>query len=106
MPAISLQPWQWPIAIFGALFIGLSKTGIPGVGIFAVALFALVYPAREATGLVLPLLIAADLVAVKSYHRHAVWSHLWRLFPWAATGIVLGYFAMDHLKSPTVSKLI
>lgn len=106
MPSITLELWQWPVAILGALLIGLSKTGMPGVGIFAVALFALVYPAREATGLVLPLLIAADIIAVKSYHRHAVWSHLWRLFPWAAGGIVLGYFAMDHMKSPAVARLI
>lgn len=101
-----LAPWQWPVAILGALLIGLSKTGIPGVGILAVALFALVYPAREATGLVLPLLICADVVAVRTYHRHAQWSHLWRLFPWAAAGIIIGYFAMDRLDENAVKKLI
>lgn len=103
---MNLEWWQWILALCGAIFIGVSKTGIPGVGIFAVALFALVYPAREATGLVLPLLIVADIVAVKSYHRHAVWSHLWRLFPWAATGIVIGYFTMDYLQDAAVNKLI
>lgn len=106
---ISLEWWQWLVAIGASILIGLSKTGIPGIGIFAVALFALLYKPEEAlkaTGLVLPLLIAADIVAVKSYHRHAVWSHLLRLFPWAATGIVLGYFAMDHLDPKLTGKLI
>lgn len=98
--------WQWIFAIIGAVLIGLSKTGIPGIGIFAVALFALVYPAREATGLVLPLLILADVVAVKTYHRHAIWSHLWRLFPWAAVGIIIGYFTMDLLDSQSIARLI
>jgi uncharacterized membrane protein YfcA len=103
---MNLELWQWLVMMCGAAFIGLSKTGIPGVGIFAVALFTMVYPAREATGLVLPLLILADIVAVKSYHRHAVWPHLWRMFPWAASGIVIGYFTMEHLDSITIGKLI
>lgn len=106
---ISLEWWQWLIAVFGAIFIGLSKTGIPGVGIFSVALFAFLYKPSEvaqATGLVLPLLIAADIVAVKSYHRHAVWSHLWRLFPWAAAGVIIGYLAMDFLDPRLIGKLI
>lgn len=81
----------------GALIVGFSKTGIAGVGALAVAIFANVIPARESTGVVLPLLICADVVAVTSFHRHAVWSHLWRLFPFAAIGIVAGYFAMKHL---------
>lgn len=103
---MNLEPWQWLVVICGSAFIGLSKTGIPGVGIFSVALFTMVYPAREATGLVLPLLIVADIVAVKSYHRHAVWSHLWRMFPWAASGIVIGYFTMEHLDAASINKLI
>jgi len=92
--------------LLGAATIGLSKTGIPGVGIFAVALFATVLPARESTGLVLPLLIVGDCVAVGSYFRHAVWSHLWRLFPWAVTGILIGFFAMEQLNNYAVGKLI
>lgn len=102
----NLAWWQWVFAVTGAILVGLSKTGIPGIGIFAVALFALVYPAREATGLVLPLLILADIVAVRTYHRHAVWSHLWRLFPWAAVGIVIGYFTMGYLDSQAIARLI
>ena len=103
---ISLEWWQWLVAICGAIFIGLSKTGIPGVGIFSVALFTLVYPTADSPGLVLPLLIAADIVAVKAYHRHAQWKHLWRLFPWAAAGIVVGYLTMEVLKDTAVTKII
>lgn len=101
-----LQLWQWPLAILGALLIGFSKTGIPGVGIFTVALFALVYPTTESVGLVLPLLICADVVAVKTYHRHAQWKYLWRLFPFAAAGIVIGFGAMELLKPALLIKII
>lgn len=103
---MDLQIWQWGALLLGAATIGLSKTGIPGIGIFAVALFATVIPARESTGLVLPLLIVGDCFAVGSYFRHAVWSHLWRLFPWAIVGILLGFVAMGRMDNYAVSKLI
>lgn len=101
-----LDAWQWALAALGAFSVGLSKTGIAGIGIFAVAIFASVFPPLISTGVVLPILIAADVVAVASYRRHAMWPHLWRLFPWAAAGIVLGYFAMGHVSGQVVAKLI
>ncbi|MDD2707727.1 MAG: sulfite exporter TauE/SafE family protein [Verrucomicrobiae bacterium] len=97
---------QWAIALAGAFVLGVSKTGIAGVGSFVIAVFALILPARESTGIILPLLICGDVVAVKSYHRHAVWGHLWRLFPWAVTGIIIGYFTMDHINDQQVQRLI
>lgn len=97
---------QWLFAVLGALLIGLSKTGIAGLGVFAVAIFALILPARESVGVVLPILIAGDIVAVSTFHRHALWSHLWRLFPWAVVGILLGYFALDRVDNRQMEKLI
>jgi len=57
-------------------------------------------------GVVLPILICCDLVAVLAYRRNAVWKHLFRLFPWAATGVVLGYFVLLLFKDAELSKLI
>lgn len=56
----------------------------------AVALLALAYEARASTGILLPVLIGADIFAVIYYHRHADWSHLFRLVPWMAAGVLLG----------------
>jgi len=93
-----LEPWQWLLATLAAVAIGLSKTGIPGVGILAVGVFALAVGARNSVGLVLPMLITADLVAVASYRRHADWGQLKRLFPWAIVGILAGFAAMGVLR--------
>jgi hypothetical protein len=101
-----LQPWQWALALVGAVFVGLSKTGVPGVGVFAVALYANCFPARESTGILLPMLVGADIVAVAAYKRHAVWSHLWRLCPWVVTGVVIGYFTMDHVNNSQIKRII
>ncbi|MCB0227424.1 MAG: sulfite exporter TauE/SafE family protein, partial [Anaerolineae bacterium] len=71
-----LSPWQWALAALGAYLVGISKTGIAGLGVFSVALFASALPARESTGIVLIILIAADIVAVITYRRQASWPHL------------------------------
>jgi uncharacterized membrane protein YfcA len=73
-----------------ALVIGFSKTSIGGAGTIAVAIFALVLPAKESTGIILPLLMLGDLFAISIYRRHADWGLLLRLFPYVAVGVVAG----------------
>jgi uncharacterized membrane protein YfcA len=101
-----LEPWQWMLLVVGAVMVGMAKTGLPGLGTLFIAIFANVLPTKEATGLVLPLLILGDIVAVLVYRRHAVWSQLWGLFPWAGLGIVLGYFAMDRIDNHQARVLV
>jgi len=103
---MNLEPWQWVIVVFAALFIGISKTAIGGLGMVSVAIFANVLPAREASGFVLPLLICADLVAARSYRQHTQWKHLVRLFPWTAGGIVLGWLTMGMINDRQASLLV
>ena len=92
-----LAGWQWALAAFCGLLVGVSKTGVPGIGTLAIPLFAMVLPPRASTGALLPLLIVGDLFAVAWYRRHAVWSHLLRLLPIAGAGVVLGFLAMGRI---------
>jgi uncharacterized membrane protein YfcA len=94
---VNLPAWDWFLAALGALLVGVAKTGITGLSLLFVTLFAAVMPARQSTGVVLPLLILGDIVAFVSYRRHAQWSHVWRLLPWAAVGIVIGTLAMGRM---------
>jgi uncharacterized membrane protein YfcA len=103
---MNLEPWQWVLAVVAALAIGLAKTGINGLGIFAVVIFANLLPARQASGVVLPMLILADFVAVASYRRHAQWGYLWKLFPWTAAGVVAGYFVLGRIDDRQAKVLI
>ncbi|MCE9615992.1 MAG: sulfite exporter TauE/SafE family protein [Lentisphaerae bacterium] len=97
---------EWIAAIMGALLIGISKTGLPGVGILAVPLFASILPARASTGAVLPMLILADICAVTWYRRHAVWPHLFRIMPWTVLGVVIGYLLLDHVSDRQLRPMI
>ena len=103
---MNLEPWQWALVVLGAFLVGVAKTGIAGIGILFVAVFANVIPARQATGFVLPLLVFGDLVAVANYRRHAAWRHLWRLFPWTALGVVLGTLALGRLNDAATRRLV
>jgi uncharacterized membrane protein YfcA len=103
---MELELWQWAVGALGAFLAGLSKTGLPGLGSLNVALFALAFPVRESVGTVLIILICADVVAVAAYRRDASWAHLWRLFPWAAAGIVLGYLALGRVNEGEMRRLI
>jgi uncharacterized protein len=101
------EPLQWICAVLGAFMVGVSKAGITGLSILSVALFTHVFPSsKQASGLVLPLLIFGDFVAVLSYRRHTQWRYLWKLMPWTAAGVVLGYFALGHISDRTARIMI
>lgn len=74
----------------GAFIIGLAKAGLKGIDMLNVTIMALVFGGKGSTGIVLPLLCAADIAAVIYYNRHAQWSHFWKLIPWMAAGILIG----------------
>jgi len=97
---------QWAVMVLSALLIGIAKTGVPGVGIIAIPLLASVLPARQSTGFVLPMLIMADVIAVVYYRRQAVWPHLVRLIPWAATGIIIGWWMMGRISDQQLQPFI
>ncbi|MCT7351500.1 sulfite exporter TauE/SafE family protein [Streptomyces sp. 15-116A] len=85
-----LSGWEFGALAFAALLVGFSKTAVSGANTVSLAIFAAVLPARASTGVLLPILIAGDVLAVLTYRRHAHWPTLWRLFPAVAAGVVVG----------------
>jgi len=100
---LELDTVGWVVVALCAVMVGVTKTGIPGFGILVVPLMATVIPARNSVGVLLGILILADMFAVV-YHRHnAEWRYVLRLLPAAFAGIVAGYFGLkvvsnEHLK--------
>ncbi|MFD3578631.1 sulfite exporter TauE/SafE family protein [Streptomyces sp. NPDC058644] len=82
--------WEYAALAAAAVLVGFSKTAVSGANTVSLAVFAAVLPARESTGVLLPVLIAGDVLAVLTYRRHAHWPTLWRLFPAVAGGVVVG----------------
>ncbi|AIJ11902.1 sulfite exporter TauE/SafE family protein [Streptomyces lividans] len=85
-----LTGWEFAALAFAALLVGFSKTAVSGANTVSLAIFAAVLPARASTGILLPVLIAGDVLAVLTYRRHAHWPTLWRLFSAVGVGVVVG----------------
>lgn len=77
------------LLFLAAFFIGMAKTGVSGTNMLAVPIMALIFGGKISSGLMLPMLIMADLFAVRYYHRNANWNYLLKLFPSAAVGVVI-----------------
>jgi len=92
-----LDAAQWAAAAGAGILIGLSKTGLAGIGILAIPLMAMAFGARTSVGALLPMLIVGDVLAVAVYRRHAAWPHLVRLLPWVLAGLAAGYAALGRL---------
>jgi uncharacterized membrane protein YfcA len=89
-----------------AFIIGLSKAGLKGIDMLNVTIMTIVFGGKASTGIVLPLLCVADVMAVKYYHRHAQWSHVIKLMPWMVIGILVGVFVGKDLNEAIFRKVM
>ncbi|MBK5278323.1 MAG: sulfite exporter TauE/SafE family protein [Bacteroidia bacterium] len=88
---------SFALVLVVALFIGMAKTGVHGAGMMSVPILANVFGGQVSSGIMLPILVLADVIGVWYYHRHASWVHLKILFPWAALGVVLGTITGSYI---------
>jgi uncharacterized membrane protein YfcA len=84
--------FQWAILALSALFIGMSKTGVQGITLLAVPYMAMAFGAKESTGIILPMLCLADIIAVAYYKRIADWKVVAKLLPTAIFGFFVAIF--------------
>ena len=78
------------LALGCALLLGIAKSGIKGLAVLIVTGLALIYGAKESTGILMPLLICGDILAVIYYKRHVKWVYLLKLLPWMVLGVLAG----------------
>jgi uncharacterized protein len=97
---------EWILAFSAAICLGLSKTGFLGVSLLGIALMAEVWPPRESTGIILPMLLCGDVFAVTFFARHSVWSEIIRVLPPAIAGVIIGYFWFRVLPAAIFGPLI
>lgn len=85
----------------GAFLLGIAKSGVKGIAVFIVVLFVYAFGAKASTGILMPLLIFGDIFAILYYKKHAQWSHVFKLIPWMALGVVLGTYGGALLDEKT-----
>ena len=94
IPFLSLA---FTIALGAAFILGIAKSGVKGLAVLIVTGLALVYGAKESTGILMPLLICGDILAVIYYNRHVKWIYLIKLLPWMVAGVLAGVLLGKNL---------
>ena len=103
---MELQAIQWVAIALCGLLIGLNKSGLFGAAMIAVTLMVGIFGGKASTGVILPMLIAGDVVAVIYYRRHADWRLVLRLLPWTLVGLAAGVVIGDAVSDTLFRRLI
>lgn len=92
MTFFDIDPHLYLVAACAIFMVSLSKSGlISALGIVGVPMLTLVMPAREAAGMMLPLLLFMDAIGLVALRKQVSWPNLRILLPAAIIGIVLGW---------------
>ena len=94
------------VGTIAAAIFGISKAAVPAVGSFGAALLATVLPPVASTGVVLPVLIVGDLLALSMYARHVEVRVLLRLLPAVAVGLAAGFWTVRSVSSGATGRVI
>jgi len=106
----SLSIGAWLLLALAAFGIWITKSGFSGVSLVHVLIFAYVFGAKASTGIVLPMLIAGDTIAMLMFGQHADWRYVRRMLPPAILGVLGAWLLMDSMNEvyyrPTIGCII
>jgi uncharacterized membrane protein YfcA len=94
------------LASLAALLVGLSKGGLPTVGMLAVPLLSMVMSPVKAAVLLLPIFIISDVVSVWLYRKNFSMPNLKVLVPASVLGIFIGWLTASFTSDSAVKLLI
>ena len=101
------DPYFVTIAAIAVLIVGLSKAGLLGsLGMVGVPLLSLVMPARDAAGMMLPVLLAMDIIAVWTYRKEVDWRIIRIMLPGAAIGTIAGWVLWSFVSDDAVLRFV
>ena len=106
LTSMHINAFEWSIIMACGMLIGMSKVGVPGVSMIVVPALAFIFGAKQSTGVLLPILMMADLFGVAYYRRHANWNHLVKVIPWAVVGLVLALWVGEMVNDKQFKNLI
>lgn len=91
------NPMNLTMALLGATCVGLAKSGFTGISLISVFIFADLFGAKTSVGLVLPLLIVADMTVYPAFRKHGSWKPVFKLLIPAIVGLALGYMVLARI---------
>lgn len=103
---LGLTPQIWLLGLLGAFCLGVSKAGFPGLALVNVIIMADLFQAKASVGVVLPLLIACDLIVYPLFRKHSSWREVWPLLLPTVIGVGAGAYLMGQVDDTFVRKAI
>ena len=101
------DPWFYAAAIPAVILVGLSKGGFGGtMGMLCVPIMTLVISPVQAAGIMLPILVVMDAVALFAYKGRANWQCLSILLPAAILGITVGWATAAYVNDDFVRLMV
>ena len=88
--SFQLSTLDWALVILGAVFVGMSKGGLPGTNGIPVWMYVKVFGAKESVGMLVSVLICADIYAVLIYRRHTDLKFVKGMLPFLIGGTLIG----------------
>ena len=93
-------------AVFSSVLLGFSKAGFKGLSFIFVPLMAFAYGGKASTGIMLPLLMIGDCIAVFYYQKDVNWKVLIQLFIPMAVGVIIGTYVGDQIPVKTFKQVM
>jgi uncharacterized protein len=106
LSSLQISAFEWLIIVVCGMLIGMSKVGVPGVSMIVVPALAFIFGAKQSTGVLLPILMMADIFGVAYYRRHANWNHLIKVLPWAVVGLFIALWIGEIVNDKQFKNLI
>ncbi len=94
------------LACLGALCLGVSKTGFPGLALVNVLLIAELFGAKNSVGIILPLLIVCDLLVYPLFRKYANWRMVRPLLPVTFVAVVAASLLLDAIDDGVARRII
>jgi len=95
------------VAVLAVFIVALSKSGLlGGLGMVGVPLLSLVMPAREAAGMLLPVLIVMDAIGLLAYRGQFDRKILIAMLPGALIGIIIGWALFSLVSDAAVLLMV
>lgn len=85
----TLSIYQWILFASCSFLIGMAKGGVPGVSMISIPIFAAIFGGKMGTGIMLPILLVADTLAVLHYYKFVEWKYIVKILPSAIAGILI-----------------
>jgi hypothetical protein len=102
-----IDPWFWSVAIATVAIVALSKSGLLGsLGMVGVPLLALVMPAREPAGMLLPLLCIMDVIGLLAFRREVNWPVVRVMLAGGLSGTLVGWALWSFITDAEVLLIV